>query len=219
MPQASVPRRRTSGGPVLQSDVTAAIEQAFFEELAVVGYGRLSVDAVAKRAGVGKAAIYRRWKSKSELTMDLVSKVAVAAIDVPDTGVLWDDLRQYLHNGHAALAHPLARTIIPDLLAEATRNSELTSLLGDMIREPRRIKATQILDRAKERGEIPTDYDIEVTLDMIAGPLYWRQAVMQLPADDDYLDRLADSIVTVARAGRRPGSRLTGSLAHEQDGA
>src|SRR6478752_3108147 len=199
--ETTTPRRRTSGGPVLQDDVTAAIEQAFFEELSAAGYGRLSIDAVAKRAGVGKAAIYRRWKSKSDLTVDLVAKVAVAAIDVPDTGTLRADVRGYLDNGRAALTHPLARTIIPDLLAEATRNGELATMLGETVREPRRIKAIQLLERARDRGEIPKNADVEVVLDMIAGPLYWRQSVMQLPAGDDYLDRLADSIVAVARAG------------------
>ena len=180
--ETTTPRRRTSGGPVLQDDVTAAIEQAFFEELSAAGYGRLSIDAVAKRAGVGKAAIYRRWKSKSDLTVDLVSKVAVAAIDIPDTGTLRGDLRQYL-------------------VAEATRNGELATMLGETVREPRRIKAIQLLERARDRGEIPKNADVEVVLDMIAGPLYWRQSVMQLPAGDDYLDRLADSIVAVPRAG------------------
>ena len=81
---ASTPvSRRTSGGPVLQDDVTDAIEAAFFQGLAEVGFGRLSIDAIAKRAGVGKAAIYRRWRSKLDMTIALVPKVAVAATDVP----------------------------------------------------------------------------------------------------------------------------------------
>src|SRR3954471_9882686 len=112
------PRRRTSGGPVLQDDVTAAIEGAFFEELADVGYGRLSIDAVARRAGVGKAAVYRRWKSKLEITVALTSHVAVAAVEVPDTGNLHDDIRHYLGSARAALTHPLAQKIVPDLIAE-----------------------------------------------------------------------------------------------------
>jgi AcrR family transcriptional regulator len=122
-------RRRTSAGPVLQSEVTDAIQTAFFEELAEVGYGRLSIDAVAKRAGVGKAAIYRRWRSKLDMTVALTSEVAVAAIDVPDTGSLRGDIRQYLDNACEAIAHPLARHIIPDLLAEATRNPALADAL------------------------------------------------------------------------------------------
>lgn len=194
--------RRTSGGPVLLDDVTAAIESAFFEELAAAGYGRLSVDAVAKRAGVGKAAIYRRWKSKRDLAADLVTKVAVAAIDVPDTGTLRGDIRAYLQNGREALTHRLARTIIPDLLAEAARDPEYAATISGQIREPRRLKAAQLFERARRRGEIADDADVEVALDMLGGALYWRQSVMQVDADDGYLDRLTDAILAVIAAGR-----------------
>lgn len=193
--------RRTSGGPVLLGDVTAAIESAFFEELAAVGYGRLSIDAVAKRAGVGKAAIYRRWKSKQDLAVDLVTKVAVAAIDVPDTGTLRGDIRAYLQNGREALTHRLARTIIPDLLAEAARDPDYAATIAGQIREPRRLKATQLFERARQRGEIADDADIDVALDMIGGALYWRQSVMQVDADDSYLDRLTAAIVTLVGTG------------------
>ncbi|CRZ18406.1 TetR/AcrR family transcriptional regulator [Mycolicibacterium neworleansense] len=203
---ASSPRR-TSGGPVLLDDVTAAIESAFFEELAAVGYGRLSVDAVAKRAGVGKAAIYRRWKSKQDLAVDLVTKVAVAAIDVPDTGTLRGDIRAYLQNGREALTHRLARTIIPDLLAEAARDPEYAATIAGQIREPRRLKAAQLFERARRRGQIADDADIDVALDMIGGALYWRQSVMQIDADDNYLDRLTDAILTLVAADSRSARR------------
>jgi AcrR family transcriptional regulator len=203
---ASTPRR-TSGGPVLLDDVTAAIETAFFEELAAVGYGRLSVDAVAKRAGVGKAAIYRRWKSKQDLAVDLVTKVAVAAIDIPDTGTLRGDIRAYLQNGREALTHRLARTIIPDLLAEAARDPDYSATIAGQIREPRRLKAAQLFERARQRGEIADDADIDVALDTIGGALYWRQSVMQIDADDDYLDRLTDAILTLVAADPRSAKR------------
>lgn len=206
MAVASTPRR-TSGGPVLLDDVTAAIETAFFEELAAVGYGRLSVDAVAKRAGVGKAAIYRRWKSKQDLAVDLVTKVAVAAIDIPDTGTLRGDIRAYLQNGREALTHRLARTIIPDLLAEAARDPDYSATIAGQIREPRRLKAAQLFERARQRGEIADDADIDVALDTIGGALYWRQSVMQIDADDDYLDRLTDAILTLVAADPRSAKR------------
>ncbi|MEW2478863.1 TetR/AcrR family transcriptional regulator [Mycobacterium sp. NPDC049093] len=199
--------RRTSGGPVLLDDVTAAIESAFFEELAAVGYGRLSVDAVAKRAGVGKAAIYRRWKSKQDLAADLVTKVAVAAIDVPDTGTLRGDIRAYLENGRAALTHRLARTIIPDLLAEVARDPDYGATMAPRIREPRRLKAAQLFERARVRGEIADDADIDVALDMIGGALYWRQSVMQVDADDNYLDRLTEAIMTLVGTDSRSAQR------------
>jgi len=197
---APVPPRRTSGGPVLQQEVTEAIASAFFEQLAEVGYGRLSIEAVAKRAGAGKAAVYRRWRSKAEMTIELISQVALAAIDVPDTGTLHGDISQYLQNGYAALRHRLASKIIPDLLAEAARNPELADALQQTVRDPRRVKARQILDRAVERGWLPQDIDMDMCLDFLGGPLYWRVTVIQSPIESDYFDRLTDKIIAAFNA-------------------
>jgi AcrR family transcriptional regulator len=189
-----------SGGPVLQAEVTDAITNAFFAELAEVGYGRLSIDAVARRAGVGKAAIYRRWKSKLDISVALASQVAVAALDIPDTGNLRDDIRQYLDSGRDALTHPLAQKIIPDLVAEAARNSAVADALLGTVRSPRRAKAAQLVEQAIARGELAADTDIGLCLDLLAGPLYWRLMVVQDSPDGDYLDRLADKIAAAMKA-------------------
>lgn len=184
-----------TAGKALHDDVTAAIGTAFFEELAETGYGRLSVDAVAKRAGVGKAAIYRRWPSKQRMAVELTSSVAVAAIDVPDTGTLRGDVREYLANARAALEHPLAQAIIPDLLAEARRNGELAEALLTSVRDPRRAKAGDVITRAIDRAELPADTDVELCLDFLAGPLYWRLTAINSEPAADYLDRLTDKVV------------------------
>jgi len=191
---------RMPAGPKLQLEVTDAITTAFFEELADVGYGRLSIDAVARRAGVGKAAIYRRWRSKLDITVALISEVAVEAIDVPDTGTLHDDVREYLNRGREALTHRLASTIIPDLLAEGARNPDLTAALLETVRDPRRAKAAQLVQRAIERGELPADTDIGLCLDFLGGPLYWRMTVLRADFDNTYLDQLAAKIVAAMRA-------------------
>jgi AcrR family transcriptional regulator len=191
---------RIPAGPKLQFEVTEAITNAFFEELADVGYGRLSIDAVARRAGVGKAAIYRRWKSKFDITVALISEIAVDAIDVPDTGTLHNDVREYLNRGRQALTHRLASTIIPDLLAEGPRNPDLTSALIETVRDPRRAKAAQLVQRAIARGELPADTDIGLCLDFLGGPLYWRLAVLRGDLDNDYLDQLAVKIVAAMKA-------------------
>ncbi|MDT0310680.1 TetR-like C-terminal domain-containing protein, partial [Streptomyces sp. DSM 44917] len=136
-----------------------------------------------------------------------VTKVAVAAIDVPDTGTIRGDIRAYLQNGREALTHLLARTIIPDLLAEAARDPDYSATIAGQIREPRRLKAAQLFERARERGEIAADADIDVALDTIGGALYWRQSVMQMDADDDYLDRLTEAILTLVAADPRSVKR------------
>ncbi|WP_329070303.1 TetR-like C-terminal domain-containing protein [Amycolatopsis sp. NBC_01480] len=185
----------TRGGSELRDDVTESLATAFFEELAAVGYGRLSLEAVAKRAGAGKAAIYRRWPSKRDMTVALLSRVAITAIAPADTGTLRGDLEHYLHDAVRALTHPLASRIMPDLMAEATRDPELAKELMDSVRGPRRENATQILRAAIDRGEIPADADLELSLDFLAGPLYWRLAVTNLPVSEDYLNRLVTQLI------------------------
>src|SRR5690348_16443209 len=114
--QPSSPRRAPAGAAVLRDDLTEAIRDAVLEELAAHGYGRLSIEGVARRAGVGKTTIYRRWSSKLQMVIDVVSAVAVQGMAPPDTGSLRGDLRAMLTVASAALRHPLARQIVPDLL-------------------------------------------------------------------------------------------------------
>src|SRR4029450_9476488 len=69
-------KRAPAGAAVLRGDITVAIRNAVMQELAEVGYGRLSIEAVARRAGVGKTAIYRRWRNKLEMVLETISAVA-----------------------------------------------------------------------------------------------------------------------------------------------
>src|ERR1700758_1253837 len=91
MPPAK-PSRQPAGAAVLRPEKTKAIIAAFFTELADSGYQRLTMDRVAARAGVGKAALYRRWSSKQQMLIDLVDQLATAAVLPPDTGSLRGDL-------------------------------------------------------------------------------------------------------------------------------
>ncbi|MYR59949.1 TetR family transcriptional regulator, partial [Streptomyces sp. SID625] len=92
-PQTRPRRRAPAGAAVLREDVTDAIRAAVFAELASVGYARMSIEGIARRAGVGKTAVYRRWRSKLHLVLDVVSALAVQGLPAPDTGSLETDLR------------------------------------------------------------------------------------------------------------------------------
>ncbi len=190
---------------VLQGRVTAAITAAFFEELAEVGYGQLSVDSIVRRAGVGKAAIYRRWPTKNAMAVALISDVAVRGDLVPDTGTLRGDLVALLNQLSAAMRHPLASRIIPAVVAEAGRDPELERVLRDTIEIPRRAGVADIVHRAIARGELPDDCDVELALDLIAGPLYWRQLVRRRDLDAAGIERLAPGLAVAMGAIHDPG--------------
>jgi AcrR family transcriptional regulator len=189
------PSRTPAGAAVLQADVTEAIRQAFFAELAECGYGRLSIEAVARRAGVGKPAIYRRWRSKQDMAVALISEVAWAYLDMPDTGSLRGDVIAFLHAEYAVLTDRLAKAIIPDVLSEANRNDDLAATLLRTVRDPRRARAAAIIRRAIERGEVADTLNTDLALDVLAGPLYWRLSVVHQPVGDAELVQLVEMIM------------------------
>ncbi|WP_017537311.1 MULTISPECIES: TetR/AcrR family transcriptional regulator [Nocardiopsis] len=201
-PESPAPRRAPAGAAVLQEDVTRAIRAAVFSELASVGYGRLSIEAVAKRAGVGKTAVYRRWKSKLEMVLDVVSEAAGQVTPVPDTGSLHGDVHELITTAAQALRHPLARQIVPDLLAEAARGPEIAATLEEALQRTQRGIATVVIRNAVGRGELPEGTDPELALDLILGPVYWRLAVIReelSPAQARGLARAA--VAALAGAG------------------
>jgi AcrR family transcriptional regulator len=196
------PRRRTpAGAAVLRPDVTEAIRAAVFEELAAVGYARMSIEGIARRAGVGKTAVYRRWRSKLHLVLDVVSALAVQGLPVPDTGSLEGDLRLLYEFTSRALRHPIASQIIPDLQAEAARSPEIAEAMQKALREGQDGVASKIVVAAAERGEISGDLDRDLALDLISGPLYWRSVVIRSPKlPKGYLGALARATAAAIKA-------------------
>jgi AcrR family transcriptional regulator len=193
-------RRAPAGAAVLRDDLTEAIRDAVLEELAAQGYGRLSIEGVARRAGVGKTTIYRRWNSKLQMVIDVVSAVAIQGMETPDTGSLRGDLRAMLGVASVALRHPLALQIVPDLLAEAARNPEIAVTLEKALRETQLGFSAVVLQKAMERGELPADTDVQLALDLAIGPLYWRLAVVRTKLPKGYLDHLADRVTAALTA-------------------
>jgi AcrR family transcriptional regulator len=186
---------------VLRGDITAALRRALLEELAAVGYGRLSIEAVARRAGVAKTAVYRRWNSKLAMVLEVVAEVAGQKLSLPDTGSLRGDLELVLRIMAQALRHPLASQIIPDLLVAAGRDPQIAETLQQALRAAQGEVGVRLIDRAVERGELPADTDPDLAVDLVVGPLYWRLAVARRPLSENYLSRLAAATAAALGAG------------------
>ncbi|MEU5097261.1 TetR/AcrR family transcriptional regulator [Streptomyces sp. NPDC020996] len=200
-PRTGTRRRAPAGAAVLREDVTEAIRAAVFEELAAVGYARMSIEGIARRAGVGKTAVYRRWRSKLHLVLDVVSALAVQGLPVPDTGTLEGDLRLLYEVTSRALRHPVASQIIPDLQAEAARNPDIAEAMQKALREGQEGVASKIVRAAAQRGEMGPDFDEDLALDLISGPLYWRSVVIRSPRlPKGYLDALARATAQALKA-------------------
>ncbi|CAK7285965.1 TetR/AcrR family transcriptional regulator [Streptomyces misionensis] len=190
-------RRRGTRGPAQDETVSAAIEAAAFDELAAAGWRRLAMDAVARRAGVGKAALYRRWESKEAMLVDLVARLVRREVpEVPDTGTLAGDVRGFLDLTVAQTADPRVVRIAVDLLGESVRNPALAESLRLAVLAPRREAAATMLRRAMGRGELPAGLDPELGTDLLISPLLLRLLLPGAPpVDDVYLDTLTTVIV------------------------
>ncbi|WP_024804134.1 TetR/AcrR family transcriptional regulator [Nocardia sp. BMG51109] len=206
-------RRPVAGAALLREHVTEAITAAALDEIAESGYARMSMDAVARRAGVGKAAIYRRWESKQALVEQIVSELTWNAVPIPDTGTLRGDVDSYV--AHATEAREDLRTtrIVADLGAEAIRNPRLAQAFSSALREPRRACGKAMLYKAVERGELPVDLDTDLALDCLVALTHARP--QNLTAAGDLTDpyprrRLVDVILATLAACRAQAGTSTG---------
>lgn len=159
-----------------------------------VAVDALSIEAVASRAGVGKATIYRRWPNKEALILDAVRSLKGDAVQ-PAGGSVRDDLVALL----SAVARPRdgrALRVLPCLVPEMHRNPVQHRLYQEII-EPRREVVREVLRRGIRTGELRPDIDIEVTLSLLIGPILVQKLLRWNPALDDATlpARVVDSVL------------------------
>lgn len=170
-----LPAQRAPGRP---RDIRCdqAIIGATLEILAAGGMAGLSMEAVAARAGVGKATIYRRWSSKESLVVDALATLAEEGAPA-HTGSLRDDLVTWLDNCRRTSWHTLAGRIMPKLLAERDDHPRVLELYCQRVITPRREVVAEVLRGGIASGELPDDVDVDFVTDMLLGPVAYRQLV------------------------------------------
>ena len=173
-----------------------AILAAAIELVGEVGIAALTMDAVAARAGVGKATIYRRWSSKEALMLD-AWKSAVQKPDAPDTGSLREDLRVLFAPHDQQLSGETMQRIFPQMIAAAKVNPEVGEAYREFIAERRRPMRT-VLERAVGRGDLPADSDLDLVHDLLVAPILYRWMVSDGVVDDDVIERLIAIVVAGA---------------------
>jgi AcrR family transcriptional regulator len=181
--------RNSRGGRPRDPSRDGVIRAAILSLLADVGYGALTMDAVAAEAGVGKATIYRRWRTKEDLVVDTIGELNRAEVAPPDTGSLEGDLREMLHtivgvmNGPTGAATQALLSTVPHhpALAEAFHEGPLGVW---------RQCFEMIFDRAEARGELPRGATSALTAEAMSAPLVQRWLVTARPVTDEYADEV-----------------------------
>jgi AcrR family transcriptional regulator len=181
----------------------AAILRAALELAVEGGLRGLSMEAIAARAGVGKATIYRRWRSKEALFAEALGSIALNP-EIPDTGSVRGDFQAASTAAVGRMA-PEAFRVLPRLLADAADDPELLEALHAALLRPRRAAIATILRRGIERGELRPDIDLDLVSDMLIGPLIAR--VLTSGGDPRAIDGLPMPVWdTLARGiGTAPG--------------
>lgn len=151
-----------------------AILQATLELLAEVGFERMSIEAIATRAGVGKTTIYRRYNSKEELVADAIESLR-AEVVIPDTGTLWGDIDALIHNAAQITLNPLGRQTVAMIISSASSNPEFAQIYWTKYLQPRRQAFEIVIERAKIRQEVEGDIDPALVFDAISGIMLYAQ--------------------------------------------
>ncbi|MGA4844199.1 TetR/AcrR family transcriptional regulator [Streptomyces sp. G45] len=171
-----------------------------------VGYQDLTVDQVAARAGVGKAAIYRRYASKAE--MAFVATVHEQRMPpFTSTGSLHGDLLALVRAFHARMAAPAARQLAPALISELAVNPELEDRFQDTFLATEQACLAEIVEQAVARGELAGPVDPAMAHLLLLGSLASALYILKLPVDDAMVTDLATAAAAgiTALADRRPG--------------
>lgn len=180
------------------AEVDAAILRATLEEYAERGYDALTVDGVAGRAGVGKAAIYRRYGSKLELVIEMMHRRSEEQ-PYPDSGSVEGDVRQILEHLHDLVNDPLLGSSLRHMAADATAESELGEAHEAFV-AGRRAGTRRVLQRWVDRGALRADADLELANDLLTGPVFYRHLMSHMPVDRAFLDALLEEFLRTFRA-------------------
>lgn len=176
-----------------------AIRDATLELLADVGYDGMTVEAVADRAGVGKATIYRRWPNKQELLLAAVDALYEEGLEVPDTGDIRSDLVELIRRAHRLMTGTRAGQVLPRIIPEVAQDTPLGRAYLDTVMAPRLHILATVLTRAQQRGELRPDLDVELAVTFVVGPMMFL-VLTRRSGREDLPERLVDHVLNGLRA-------------------
>lgn len=177
------------------AELEQAILEAAWDELREVGYARLTMEAVAARAGTSKPVIYRRWGSRAELVLAAWVRQVPVRQEVPDTGTLREDLVA-MFDGIARRADSMMNEMVAGVMGEAFRHPEVAALLARQLAHPSPLTTAMetIVDNAVARAELPP-VDLPARVKRLPLDLIRNEAITcGTPLDEEALASLVDDV-------------------------
>lgn len=170
-----------------------AILSATYELLLENGFGAVTIEKIAERAGVSKATIYKWWSNKAAVVMDAFFDAAVVRLPIPDTGSTINDMIIQVNNLAKFLVSKEGK-VINQIIAEGQYDQNLAETYRTIYFKPRRLDSRHILERGISRGELKEDLDIELVTDLIFGPLFYRLLITGDMVDEDFIKNLINYV-------------------------
>lgn len=161
-----------------------------------IGYAKLSIEAVAARAGAGKHTIYRRWPSKGALLLDSLLSLHKSSLDYPDTGDIFADLRTQIHAAVDLMGNPPFGPLYQALVGEAQHDPQLAAALNERFITPQAAMTVARLETARDQGQLSPDFDLSLAMAILSGPLYFQFLITQEPLTHEYVDRVLRALFT-----------------------
>jgi len=192
------PESRARPGRPRSERAHRAVLEAAADLLLEGGLGAATIEAIAARAGVSKVTIYKWWPTRGAVAVEAYFYRYHQTMDFQDTGDLASDLRAQIA-GVLKAFRGRAGAVMAALIGEAQSDPDLAETLRASWIEPRRVASATVVQRAIDRGEVRADVDVQLLLDQIYGPIYFRLLLGHQPLDDS----LALSLVRTALDGVR----------------
>ncbi len=198
------PHSDAAARPRVEGEREEQVLEAALDVLGDVGYDRLTMDAVASRARASKATLYRRWNGKVALVIDAILLLKHAPV-TPDTGSLRGDLLASFC-GLGGLTDQRSVNSFSSVLTAITRDPEFAAAFRRDVLGPREAATLAIFSRARARGEIGADVDLELLAPALAGITLHRLHVLGEPPDEALIERIVDQIILPAATAGAPAS-------------
>jgi len=192
-------RLETRPGRPRSEEAHGAILDASIELIREVGYDAVSMEGIAARAGVGKATVYRRWKTKEALVVEAIERI-VRAVPPPDTGSTAGDLRVLMRSTVAMYRDPATSELLSGLIAAMARSEAIARTMRAGFHGARREALRRVLERGVARGELREGVDLELALDLLGGPLLYRALITGGTVDEP----LSHAVIEVVLRGLAP---------------
>lgn len=171
-----------------------AILVAAYELLQESGFKNVTVDGIAEKSGVSKATIYKWWANKSAVVLDSFFDASELMLQVPDTGSIEEDLFMQVSN-LATFIYSDKGKAVSEFIAEGQFDPNMANEYRQRYFFPRRAISTNIFERAIGRGELKQDLDIEMGIDLIFSPLFYRLLIMGEHIDENYIKKLISYVM------------------------